>query len=458
MPTPRIDYQIVSPLTDEIKGIPLRAYPPEAWTGDTEGASIWPGGGRNTFSPPTAYKSVPLIFSIVDRRAEAVASVPFDLYPLTSDNPITDRPEYATIVETLPSLLRLTSSALDIFGRSYWEIARNRVKLKTTPIWLHPQTMTIKTNKTSPYGAIVGFERKTGPDDEGRLFRLEDIVYFHLPNPLDEIQPGIAPVQVALGAAGILYDIGQLAQAYFKRGAIKATLITVSGNPDQEEIERIKSWWQSLLRGIRTAFETIVVHESVKPVVIGSDLKDTVAVELTQQQREDICATFRMPFSMVFSQAANYATALNDKHMFYEDFVIPRCRWLENIINAQLLKPLGIEMEFDPSRLEVMQYAEVQKAEALSRLTGGQAILTVTEARAMLGYDPMEGEATPATPASPPEQPEEVMTTAETTKALLTELEAARLDLDHALETVGLHKQAVVRQVMEELSVDLGEG
>lgn len=382
---PKANYDLISPMDDSTKSIPLQAFPPEAWH---ELTGTGTGGG---FSPITAYRAVPLIFRCVDMRASGVASIPFELYPLKSDNPVTDRPEYAAIVQDMKGLLWLTEAALCIYGRAYWEVARNRVRSKVTPVWMLPTTIKPRKNTAARVvgGGLTGFERKVG-QDEPTPYKLDEIVYFHLPSLTDEIEAGVAPVQVALSSAGVLYDIDQFAQAYFKRGVIKATLLVVEGQPQQEEMERLKAWWRSLIRGIKTAFETIAIQQSVKPVVIGSDLKDTQAPELTTQKREDIALAMGVPYTMLFGNAANYATAMSDKLMFHTNIVVPRAEWIAERVNKQLLAPLGIMMEFDPSRLEVMQWSEVQKAQALRLLVGiNNPILQVSEAREQLGYDPM---------------------------------------------------------------------
>lgn len=109
-----------------------------------------------------------------------------------------------------------------------------------------------------------------------------------------------------------------------------------------------------------------------------------------------------IPFSLLYSAAANFATAQMDNLSFYQKTVVPRCDMIEEALNDQLLKPLGLTLEFDPDQLDVYQAAQVEQAKAVRGLVG-KPILTVNEGRAMLRYDPLaeEGANRITTPVPP---------------------------------------------------------
>jgi len=70
--------------------------------------------------------------------------------------------------------------------------------------------------------------------------------------------------------------------------------------------------------------------------------------------------------------------------------------------NEELFRGLGIELWFEPERLEVYQAAELEKAQNLKALAGDKAILTVNEVREQLGYEPLdEEELNPPPPPMP---------------------------------------------------------
>jgi hypothetical protein len=166
-------------------------------------------------------------------------------------------------------------------------------------------------------------------------------------------------------------------------------LLSVEGNPSRAELDRLEQWWKRLATGVRRAWESIAIRSTVKPVVIGDGLKDTVDEVLTRQRREDVCAALGVPHSLISADAANYATSQQDTLNFYQQTVVPQSLLIEEALNEQLMEPEGLRWQFQPERLEVFQAAEMQKAAAVAKLVGAP-IMTVNEGRAWMGLPPLE--------------------------------------------------------------------
>jgi len=94
-----------------------------------------------------------------------------------------------------------------------------------------------------------------------------------------------------------------------------------------------------------------------------------------------------VPHSLLFSSAANYATARQDDLHFYDKTILPQARRIESALNAQVFAPLGVRLRFAPERLELYQELEAQKADKLAALVNA-GILTREEARVELGLNP----------------------------------------------------------------------
>jgi hypothetical protein len=236
---------------------------------------------------------------------------------------------------------------------------------------------------------LIGFKRKLKQYDEFDI-PLERVVYFWMPSLEVELGPGTAPAQVALRAAGVLHNLDTYVEGYFERGAVRTTLLLVDGQPSVPERNKIKAAWQRLM-GVKQSYEAEIFSKQVEPKTIGDNPKDTAAPELTRQKREDVSTALGVPQTLLFSDAATNATAFADRLNLYDETIIPQCELIEEAINEQLLKPLGLRLEFQPKRLEVYQQAEVQKAAGISMLLPGKAILSLNEARALLELDPVPG-------------------------------------------------------------------
>lgn len=335
-----------------------------------------------------AYQAVAWVYRGVHLRADAVAAMPYTLWRGQTD--VSDDPLLAAFRRLLHNLLWLNEACLCLYGATYWLIESNRYGRNPTPRWVVPATI---RPVTDPQQGLTGFERLVS--GQTIPLTLDQVVYWWVPSLTTESGPGTAPARVALAAAGVLRNMDRMVEAFFQRGAVNITLLAVEGNPPQSEIDKLERWWKRLVSGLKRAYESVAIRASVKPVVIGSSLKDASADELTQRKREDVAVALGVPPSLLFQEAA-YATARHeDRLTFLSQTVIPECELQAGPLNDFLTR-LGLRYEFQPERLEVMQTAQLSQAQAVAQLVG-KPILTRDEGRELLGYGPW--------PDTEPEQP-----------------------------------------------------
>lgn len=314
-------------------------------------------------------------------RAQAVANVPFVLESAGGKD-VTEQKEYEWITKKLKTLLYQTEASLDLYASSYWIQERNRMGTKRDVRWIVPTNV---LPKIGPAG-LTEFERTI--DGVAKTIKLEQIVYIWVPSLTADIGPGVAPVQVALSAAGILANLQIYLENYFARGALKASILKVPKGLPATEKEKLESWWKRLIGGSKNSGQAVAISADVVIDTIGDALKDTVNKDLTIEQREDIATALGVPHSLVASNAANFATAEQDSLNFYNLTILPQCELIAEAINEQLFKQLNIKLVFKPQKLEVMQSAEVRKAVSIMQLVG-KPVLTIDEGRALMGYDPI---------------------------------------------------------------------
>lgn len=362
------------------KSVPIEALPPEAWR-DLTGAEP---------ATPTArqWETVGWLHRCINIRANGLVRVPYSLtgrggeeiWRSTDKTPL---PQPIGWLRDLPFLFSLTETALCLVGESFWMKEKNRVRIVNLR-WLAPQTMTPIWDEEK---GLTAFERRIG--GQKRDLQRDEIVYFALPNPLHETKPGPAPAMAAAAAAGVLYNIDAFASAFFERGAIKATLLTVEGNPPKAEVEKLEAWWKRFFSGNKNAYQSAAVRAGVTPVVVGEGLESLANQALTTEKRQDIATALGIPHSLVFSDAANYATAEQDELNFLNYTILPSARMIENAVNRQLLEPMGYGMRFHFENMDAFQVDETQRASSLYQLR--QAGMPMETALAVLGYEIPEG-------------------------------------------------------------------
>ncbi len=362
-----------------IKSIPLQAYPAEAW--------------RSILSAVVSdddltkrYDDTPWFRRAIDVRASSLANLP---WAFTHDNgdelPEGELPDLPFEFQA-DLFFNQVEAWLTMYGVAYAFKGLNAVRSVRDLRLLHPSTVTPQYDAAQ---GLTGYRRNLG--SQQMMLTPEDVCAFWLPSRKSEVGPGTAPAKAALLAALLLNTSDTFADTYFKNGVIAPTLIELpdgTGDPDRE---RIQDWLSRAATGVKKAFSALAVRQSVKVTQLGEQipLGSLALPELTDKKREDISTAFGIPQSLLFSNAANYATAQQDDLHFYDKTIVPDARLIEQAFNRQVLAPLGWKLQFKPESLEYYQQLESTKADALSKLYS-IGVLTRDEVRDEMGRLPAD--------------------------------------------------------------------
>ena len=216
----------------DAKNIDLPQYPDSAWTFDS-------GYTDDDARLAAYYNTVAWIYRCTNIRANSLSAMPWTINrgEVETWNYQEEAPGQLDWLSNFITLLYLTEAALTIGGEAFWFTERN-ARRPLNIKWLAPQSVTPQWSATD---GLTGFKRMLG---NGRhiMLDVDEVTYFKLPNPLHETKPGASPVEAASQASNILYSVDRFSEAFFKRGAIKATLLTVDGNPSRPEMEKLEAW------------------------------------------------------------------------------------------------------------------------------------------------------------------------------------------------------------------------
>lgn len=332
-----------------------------------------------------AYSQVPWLFRGVNIRANAISRIPFSIYK--GDSLIDSSDDYRNVLGFMPSpssLIARVEAGLTIFGSAYLFRDASRYKVKGLR-YLLPSSVTpeITVNKD---GTDIKFKRIV--NGEPKVYTTQDIIYFWNSDPFKELgEPTSSPAMASANAAGVLLNVDRFAQLFFKQGAVKTTILTTSKIPEVDR-KRLKSWW-ARVTGLERAWRTKIVEaDTVKPVTIGEGIDSLANNELTEEKRIDIASALGIPYSVLFSNASNRATAEQDDRHLYDKTIIPDANLIEEVMNDQLFAPLGYRFVFNPQAMELYQKSESERA--LSLLQMINALKEPEEfviASEILGYD-----------------------------------------------------------------------
>lgn len=356
------------------------------WADDMPG--VWSPDPTDAAKQAKSTRLVPSVFAGIAARVQAMADLPFTIYTVNGDTPKDDSDNYKNVLGFLPHPTRffgLTEASLVTNGRAYWFKAAGSTtgKVKELQYWM-PTSVTLDAESLKK--RIIKFKRQ-GVND---LFNAEQVQYFWLDDESVELgPPTIWPLLSACLAAEASGAISKWVRDYMLRGAIKAMLLAVDGVPPPGEIERMETWWNKFMTGVRALQWKVFNMQNVKPTIVGDGLEALKDLSVKKDLRYEIHEALGTRHLL---EDENYATAQARERQFYTQAVVPDARLIQHHFNDQTLHALGYHLEFEPERLEIFQTDEAERSKSLADLFGvfSQSLgapQALTLAMDILGYD-----------------------------------------------------------------------
>lgn len=315
----------------------------------------------------TLYKKVPYLFRLVQIRCDTLSNIPIKLYSGEEER---EWP-YPTPIEEL--VWKWEAGAL-LAGAAYGEIKSNDYGYKKDVVYRNPFDMEVKYIKPKQVGGeIVGNQlvikqRSSGITWTNNLHTGEyEMIYMPEYDPSQDLLPGISPAKAANMDAKLLFALAKFPEMYFEGGAMPVTLLGIDST-DKGEIKRVETWFQNSATAIKNAFRVLGIRAGgITPTTLTPPLKDLQMPELSDAAKHNLSVAFGVPKTLLDSEAANYATAKEDRKSFYEETIMPRARKYESVLNSQLLDREGLRIEFAVNEMELFQEDENQRANLVAR-------------------------------------------------------------------------------------------
>jgi hypothetical protein len=164
------------------------------------------------------------------------------------------------------------------------------------------------------------------------------------------------------------------------------TVLGLAASTPDAEVKRVEATFKRLMTNIKNAFRIVGVRtENMNITTLTPPLKDLALPELYEQSKKNLGAAFGIPTTMLEDPAANRATAESHRLSFWAETVRPRGTLFENTINRQLLKQIGLRLEFGFDEMDVFQTDEAERADSvLKYVQAGYPLLMASE---ILGVD-----------------------------------------------------------------------
>lgn len=293
-------------------------------------------------------QEIATLYRCIDIRAGAVSSVPFTVYNLKDGQELVnssnfwsnDKFRWLSIIQ---NLLYLTEASLLLTSEAFWLKERSLTKKNLGFRWLAAPFINPIYSNTE---GIIGFERQLN-NGQKEQFSLEEIVYFMTPNPLGELVPDTPQVLAAAASAGVILNYEHFISEFYRRGAIKATVLSVDRSVPPRERERLRNFWQDMMSGLKNAFTTEVVSGDVTAQVIGEGAGDSEKTEVLRDRRKDIATGMGVPFSLLFGDSsASYTAGPTEELNFLKYTIARRINLIQEILNQSIFTPENTRIRF----------------------------------------------------------------------------------------------------------------
>ena len=323
------------------------------WDLDSDIGWTIPSSGEKQSAVNEYFTRVPWLFRGVTDRAENVGSMPFEIRKgETEIDTSADWQNKILCIANPGRLLRQIEMSLAMTGAAYLFKESNSSGYVKRLVYCAPSTVTeVRDNVTQ---MLTGYRRNN------QVYKLEQFVAILIADHMTEDgAPKSSAALAALTASGVLYNADRFISEYFRRGAIKATVLQMEGGSPLEA-ERLQNWWEKVVGGVKNAWAAFVLKaKAITPVVIGEGLEGLQNNELTTERRQDIATALGIPESRLWSSAANYATSEMDTQNYYKSTIIPECKTIADAFNEQLFtaehKMAGYKWVFLTDTLEIFQ-------------------------------------------------------------------------------------------------------
>ena len=353
----------------------------------------------------------PILFAVLKKIAENVASVPLKFYVVRKDGkpqkvPLTYlrskqmrkkilKNEGAEIEELLEhpiislldngneymtgrQILEVTQMHIDLLGESFWLLERNDLGVIEKIYPIPPTWVTSVPDADRPFYTLQMGEVREIPATE--------VIWFKQVSPKD-------PYGRGLGFGDVLADeldadefASEHTKAWFYNRARPDILITAPGLT-KADTERLEQDFQNKLKGFWNWFKPYFMNADVKIHQLSQSFEGNDVIELRKFERDMIINCLGVPPEILgIVENSNRATIEVADYIFAKRVIEPRLEFLISILQEKLVP------NFDEKI--IIDYEELTTTDWDIKLEAGKIApwsLTLNEWREIIGQQPVEG-------------------------------------------------------------------
>ena len=295
-------------------------------------------------------------------------------------HPLLDLLEFPNPRQTKFEFFCETQTYLDTTGDTFWLVQKDGLGVPFQLDILPTERVKIIVNDD---GTISHYEYRIATKLAPILVPVENMVHFRTPNVINQYT-GMGCLEASVKAATLMESMADLEIALNKNLAIPSMVVTYTqGSLKEADRVRLEEQWNAGLRGIQKAGRIKVADNQFEVKILGLSPREMQFLSGRKWSREEICAAYRVPISLVTSESVNRANAEAGQLQFAVYGIQPRLQLLEETINRFLIpmyQEPRIFLEFESPVPEDRNFS-LQKFNAATAMEGAY---TTEELKLML--------------------------------------------------------------------------
>lgn len=342
------------------------------------------------------YERSPWVRVVIDKRANAVARLPVNVWDVAGDDTRTldTRSAYARLIANPCNYMdpfrfwTWVQTTIDIYGETYLAIVRDDTGAPYSFMPMHPTRVAIKRDpKTGAYTYF--FQAGSGINTELVRFEEKDVVPFRLFNPR-KLERGMSRMEAIRSTIFSEDSSRNAVSAMWKNGGRPNLVLETPNRLTEVGAKRLKLAFETAHSGSSNAGKTLVLEDGVVAREFQVTAVDLQLIESRKMNREEIAAVYDIaPTIIGILEHATFSNVTEQLRSFYRDTMPPVLESIQSVIDTYV----GSWW----TRKNIMRFAtdEVIRGDYEMRMEAAHkgisvACLTPNEGRELLGLNRYE--------------------------------------------------------------------
>lgn len=340
------------------------------------------------------------VYANVSVLAEEVSKMEFELYQIgmskgeivyneLETHPLLDLLDRWNPQMTNSEAMYMTEAHLELAGDTFYLLDKP-VKPETMFILDPTRVKVIPGGKEDDY-KIIRYDYRPDPKNQKDVIEYEADYIIQLKNPNPE-NPYRGKSVVEAAALEIDTDnlAGEFLKQLFRNGAVANFILSSPNRITPDELKRMQADIKRNFTGAKNAFKTMILTGGLEPKTVQQGNKELQFLEIEHAMRDKIMALFKnTPASLGIVEDVNRANAEASLLSWKESVIRPKMARIVDTLNEFLVPRFGDNLVL--SFCDPVPENRSQDIENIQKLMSEQTrqVLTVNEARDMLGLDPL---------------------------------------------------------------------